>query len=328
MNSGFDIDALKRAVERHGAVVRVVVATVEGSAPREPGAAMLVWAEGFEGTIGGGALEHQAMAEARRMLSLDGAWLRETRRMPLGPGLGQCCGGLVRLLTEVYRAEEIAGLGDVAGAFARPMVSGAPGGEAPLAVRAAARGHRSGEAPGVVFAPGDPAWLSEPLAPALTPLFLYGAGHVGRAVVRVFEGLPFAITWVDDAPARFPDAIPNHAERLVAVNPADAVAAAPKGAAHLVMTYSHPLDLEICHRVLARGDFGRLGLIGSASKSARFRKRLRALGHGDAALARLVCPIGLPGLGGKAPAEIAVAVAAELLAWRAAREAEREEAKA
>ena len=144
----------------------------------------------------------------------------------------------------------------------------------------------------------------------------------------MFEGLPFAITCVDDAPARFPDAIPPHATRLVAANPADAVALAPAGAAHLVMTYSHPLDLEICHRVLSRGDFGRLGLIGSASKSARFRSRLRALGHDDATIARLVCPIGLPGLGGKAPGEIAVAVAAELLTWNAAQAANRKEAEA
>jgi xanthine dehydrogenase accessory factor len=328
VTAGFDIDALSRAVKAHGPVARVVVARVDGSAPREAGAAMLVWADGFDGTIGGGALEHQAIAEARSLLTRPGAWLREARRVPLGPTLGQCCGGSVQLLTEVFRSDEIAMLEKASGVYARPVRSGAPAGAPPLAITSAERAQRSGAASGLVLAKGDPDWISEPLAPALTPLFLYGAGHVGRAVVRVFEGLRFVITWVDDAPARFPETIPAHAARLVAANPADAVAVAPADAAHLVMTYSHPLDLEICHRVLTRGDFARLGLIGSASKSARFRKRLRALGHDDAAIARLICPIGLPGLGGKAPAEIAVAVAAEYQDWNAARAANRKEARA
>jgi xanthine dehydrogenase accessory factor len=147
---------------------------------------------------------------------------------------------------------------------------------------------------------------------------------VGRAIVRVFQGLPFAITWIDTGAPRFPDHA-HDAIALVAANPADAAALAPAGAVHMVMTYSHALDLEICHRVLARGDFARLGVIGSASKSARFRARLRGLGHGDGAIARLECPIGLPGFG-KSPTEIAVALAADLIAAPAARSVSRPEA--
>lgn len=303
--SGFDLPELRDAARRHGRVARVVVADARGSAPRDPGAAMLVWADGFSGTIGGGALEWQALADARARLDGgdDGV-----RSVPLGPGLGQCCGGAVVLATEVFDAARADAVDEGAQIHARPVGAAGP---MPAAIRAHARAARAGEAAPAVFAQG---WLSEVIRPARTPLFLYGAGHVGRAVARALDGLPFAVTWVDDAKARFPDQT-HDATPLVAANPADAAALAPKGAVHIVMTYSHALDLEICHRALARGDFARLGVIGSASKSARFRARLRALGHGDAAIARLECPIGLPGLG-KAPAEIAVALAADLLAPR------------
>ncbi|MFT6061289.1 MAG: xanthine dehydrogenase accessory factor [Paracoccaceae bacterium] len=310
MVSGCDLAALDAAVARHGRVMRVVVAQTRGSVPREAGAAMLVWDGGFDGTIGGGALEWEALAEARRRLNggTDGV-----RAWPLGPGLGQCCGGAVTLAFEGFDAGRLAAIDRDVAIYARPL---GPPASPPPSIRAHARAARAGEAPGIAVSLSGTPWLSELLRPATTPLFLYGAGHVGRAVTRVFLGLPFAITWIDDAPARFP-ADPM-ATPLVARNPADAAALAPIDAVHIVMTYSHALDLEICHRVLARGGFARLGVIGSASKSARFRSRLRALGHGDAAIARLECPIGAPGLGGKAPAEIAVSLAADLLGWRGA----------
>ena len=323
-----DWAALEAAVAAHGRVVRVVVAEAKGSAPREAGAAMTVWAEGFDGTIGGGALEFEALAEARRRL-VSGA--SGVRAMPLGPALGQCCGGAVTLVFEVWDEARVAALRPARGAglLTRPLGGIVAPADPPLAVRGARRSARAGR-PEAVFVPGDPPWLAEPLAPEAVPLWLWGAGHVGRAVVRVFEGLPFAITWVDDARERFPEAVPAHARMLVAARPAEAVALAPAGAAHLVMTYSHALDLEIAHGLLARGDFARLGVIGSATKAARFRARLAALGHGPEAIARMECPIGLRGpdglLGGKRPAEIAVSVAADHLAWRAARERTREAA--
>jgi xanthine dehydrogenase accessory factor len=307
--SGFDLAALRAATLRHGRVTRVVVAQVRGSAPRDAGAAMLVWDGGFSGTIGGGALEWEALAEARARLS---SGQDAMRSWPLGPGLGQCCGGAVTAAFEVFDAARADAIDDDAPVHARPI--GDAGADMPPAIRAHARAARAGEAAPLAFAPG---WLSERLFPARTPLFLYGAGHVGSAIVRVFQGLPFAITWIDTAKSRFPDHS-HDAIALVAANPADAAALAPAGAVHMVMTYSHALDLEICHRVLARGDFARLGVIGSASKSARFRARLRGLGHGDGTIARLECPIGLPGLG-KAPTEIAVALAADLIAAPAAR---------
>jgi xanthine dehydrogenase accessory factor len=311
--SGLDLSALRAAVAAHGPLCRVVVARVRGSAPREAGAAMLVWADGFSGTIGGGALEWEALADARRRLGRGGP--DGLRSWPLGPGLGQCCGGAVTAAFEMFDAARVGAIDAGGPVHARPL--GHAEREPPGAIRAHARAARAGEA-GPLALSVDPAWLSERIDPARTPLWLYGAGHVGRAAVRAFADLPFAITWVDDAPARFP-ADCMGAAPLMAARPAEAAALAPPGAVHMVMTYSHAMDLEICHCVLSAGGFARLGVIGSASKSARFRARLRALGHGDGAIARLECPIGTPGLGGKAPAEIAISLAADLLGWRGMR---------
>jgi xanthine dehydrogenase accessory factor len=329
------LEELRGAVEREGIAVRVAVMAAEGSTPRETGAAMLVTPAGLIGTIGGGELELQATLAARRMMTqvAAGSWQRATLSLPLGPALGQCCGGHVRLLLEAYGAEEVAALADVGARgqpalVLRPTASGGP----LLAVddRTAAKrmpvplpvaklatemlsGQQQAAARLVRGRRGEGDWYVEPLASPAIPLVLYGAGHVGRALVRVLDGLPFAVTWVDTAPGRFPDVCPANANRLVSPNLAAIAGAAPLHAWHLVMTYSHALDLEICHAVLSRGSFAYLGLIGSATKRARFVKRLGDLGHQAAEIARMHCPIGLEGLSGKAPAVIALSVAADLV---------------
>ncbi|MEO1001034.1 MAG: xanthine dehydrogenase accessory protein XdhC [Pseudomonadota bacterium] len=297
-----------------GPAVRVLVAAVEGSAPREAGAAMVVTAGAQTGTIGGGALEWEAAAAARAMLGRPGTWLREERAFPLGPALGQCCGGAVRLLFERVTAVEADLLAALSGGLARPVTAGtAPvveaGAAMPLPIARALRAARAGRAvPRVLRAGG---WVFETLAPPARPVWLYGAGHVGRALVAVLQELPFDIAWVDTGPERFAGAEALRARRIVAPSPSAAADEAPAEAAHLVMTYSHALDLEICHRILTR-DFAFVGLIGSETKAARFRSRLRALGVAEPALARLTCPIGEKALG-KAPMAVAVGVAAELL---------------
>src|SRR5262249_45060598 len=130
-------------------------------------------------------------------------------------------------------------------------------------------------------------------------LFLFGAGHVGRALVQVLSMLPFRVRWIDGRAEMFPQDLPANVEIEVSADPRHDVASAPKGALFLVMTHSHALDLEICDQVLRRAEVPYLGLIGSASKRATFLRRLRARGHGEASLGRLTCPIGLPQLGGK-----------------------------
>lgn len=293
----FDVDALGAALARAPRVARVVVAGVEGSAPREVGAAMLVWPGGQVGTIGGGALEYQAAQAALARLDSDAPVME---RHALGPALGQCCGGAVRLLTEVFTAVPE---GEV---FAR-RVSGSKA--MPLAVRKALAMARAEGTCEAQFLQG---WMIEPLRPAKRPLWIYGAGHVGRALVNVLAPLPdFAITWVDTSADRFPADIPAGVTQLVATNPADGVRHAPSDAEHLILTYSHALDLELCHQLLRHG-FASAGLIGSASKWARFRKRLGQLGHTDAQINRICCPIGRAELG-KHPQAIAVGVAGALL---------------
>lgn len=299
----FDLGALHAAVTRHGRVARIVIAAHDGSSPREVGAAMLVWEGGTEGTIGGGALEWEAMGRARAMLAAGGARLD---REALGPKLGQCCGGAVTVLTEVYGAADVAALAgeDV---IARAV---APGAEMPLAVKrvlAKARGEGVMPLPRLVQG-----WMIEPVARPVRQVWVWGAGHVGRALVAVLAPLPgVAITWVDCAPDRFPEAVPQGVSTLWATDPALLVRHAPKDAEHVVLTYSHSLDLDLCHRLLGHG-FGWLGLIGSATKWARFRSRLAALGHVPGDVARITCPIGDPGLG-KHPQAIAVGVAAAFL---------------
>lgn len=298
---GFDRNEIAEAVARHGRVVRVVIAAVQGSSPREVGAAMLVWKDGQSGTIGGGALEYQAAIAAHEMTNA----VRLTRHS-LGPDLGQCCGGAVQLLAEVYEAQSVAAF-DAGQVVARSVT---PDAEMPLAVKrviATARAH--GTRPVAQLLQG---WMIEPVAQPQRNLWIWGAGHVGRAFVNVMAPLPdLAITWVDTGLDRFPTDVACNVSVLPAVNPVDLVAHAPQQAEHLIVTYSHALDLELCHALLGHG-FGFAGLIGSKSKWARFKGRLRALGHGAAQIERITCPIGNPEMG-KHPQEIAIGVAAAML---------------
>ncbi len=252
-------------------------------------------------------------------------WRRSLRDYPLGPSLGQCCGGRVRLLFEVLAAPELAALGkggDRAEVMVlRPLTSGSPMEFAqhrkddrdhwPLPLRRQIRDTMSGVRPRGPILAAD--WYAEPLGPDLVPLFLYGAGHVGRAAVKLLAELPFEVHWVDTDAGRYPDPVPPGVHRLVAADPARAARHAPAGAWHVVMTFSHAIDLEICRTVLARGDFTYLGVIASKTKRARFVRRLRDAGLPEAAVARLHAPIGLPGLEGKEPSVIAVSLAADLL---------------
>jgi xanthine dehydrogenase accessory factor len=299
----FDRAALAALIARQGSVMRVVVAEVQGSAPREVGTSMVVWGGGQEGTIGGGALEFEAVRHARN-LTVD-----RIERIALGPARGQCCGGAVTLLSERWDAARLEHTtGD--------LVARGPG-EMPLAVRRVLARARGGAAVAPQFVQG---WMVEPLAPDAQPLWIYGAGHVGRALVSVLAPLPrFSITWVDTAADRFPvvpEELTAGVTQLVAANPADVVHHAPADAQHLILTYSHALDLDLCHRLLLHG-FDSAGLIGSATKWARFRSRLRALGHADAQIARICCPIGQPALG-KHPQAIAIGVAAKLISGETA----------
>lgn len=259
-----------RACGKRAIVVEVIDA--KGSVPRESGTRMLVAAAHTAGTIGGGHLELKAIEQARAMLAaLDeaGGVAPQTAHYPLGPALGQCCGGAV----------------------------------------------------GLRFAALDDDALSAwPEAPPRFHLQLYGAGHVGRAIVRALEPFDVVVEWIDERDEEFPPppSSPSVADiRRVCVDAVEAeVALAPPGASYLVLTHRHDLDLRITEAILERGDFGFLGLIGSATKKARFLHHFERRGIPAATVARLTCPIGIDGLAGKEPEVIAVAAVAQLLRGR------------
>ena len=305
------IDWLATLLQRlqGGDTVRVVVAATRGSVPREAGTCMLVSAGAIDGTIGGGHLELRAIEIARGMLQQPGSATR-LDAFPLGATLGQCCGGAVTLWFERLGAQDLPFLHKAVHAReANP--------DALLVTRLEPGMKQRSIATSYLKEQGEN--LVERLAPDLTPLWLFGAGHVGTALVRVLEGLPFRVTWVDDREDVFPAQLPAN----VAARDADA-AAAPPGTFFLVMTHSHDLDYEIVRAILARGDFAWAGLIGSETKARRFRQRLAAQGVRPERIARLISPIGIGGIESKLPAAIAVSVAAQLqqaLEARAAGEA-------
>lgn len=335
------LDPLRQAVAEHGCVARVLVASVRGSAPREPGASMLVWPGGQSGTIGGGALEWRATQDALSWLtepwSADlgpqaapkarpgptegrtssmsglraGAPPARICYQPLGPALGQCCGGAVTLVTELFTSAVVSRLG-ADPYFTRPIARDALPGPPPELLRLLAQ---SPQGAGPLAPRLTKGWLSEIITPPGQPLWIHGAGHIGQALVNILAPLEdFAITWVDTRTARFPDAIPKGISPLPTSAHAHVIQHAPQNAHHLVLTHSHNLDLELCHQILRHG-FGSAGLIGSATKWARFHSRLRALGHVDSQIDRITCPIGNTLLG-RSPQAIAIGVATALLEGR------------
>jgi xanthine dehydrogenase accessory factor len=251
----------------HEPAVLVTVSQVQGSVPREVDTWMAVFAGHELGTIGGGHLEFQAMAQARALLN-QGEPQRVLQKVVLGPSLGQCCGGVVHLKFEPVSQADIA-------------------------------------------------LLRQRLQVALTPVALFGGGHVGRALVRVLGDLPFQVHWIDSRDGVFPADLPAHVHCEHSEPVHGAVKDLPPGSRVLIMSFSHAEDLDVVaaclQRVRERADLPFIGLIGSATKWATFRRRLEARGFDEGVLAGVTSPIGLPGIHGKSPAEIAVAVAAQLL---------------
>ncbi len=243
--------------------ILVEVSEALGSAPREAGTRMLVSAAQCAGTIGGGHLELKAIERARCMLAARDA-APQSAHYPLGPALGQCCGGAVTLAFRTLDTKAVA------------------------------------------------AW---PSAAPRFELQLYGAGHVGRAIVTALAPLNVKVDWIDDREDEFPpDAhLPSHTRKIASDAPEAEVRDAARGAFYLVLTHRHDLDLRIATAILKRGDFGFFGLIGSKTKRARFVHRFETMGLAQDTITRMHCPIGVPGLSGKEPEVIAASVVAQLL---------------
>lgn len=292
--------AQARAALERGPTALVTVLATEGSAPRGPGARMVVTGYDQHGSIGGGALEYQAVGQARALLGRPAsAWC--VQDYPLGPLLGQCCGGRVRLLIERLDPAAAGWIGQDDSVIARLLddrIERASGDTQELPPLSA-RGER----------PGAGASFAEPSDVQRLPVLMFGAGHVGRAIARMATGLPLQFAWYDtrrDA-AETPGVVLADEDAMVAC-----AGDAGEDTAILILTHDHALDYRITAAAL-RSDARFVGLIGSGTKRARFLARLERERIDSA---RLTCPIGITGIVGKEPEVIAVATLAQLLALR------------
>ncbi|MCP4330314.1 MAG: xanthine dehydrogenase accessory protein XdhC [Alphaproteobacteria bacterium] len=336
------VSDLGDAAERNEPVVLVTVARAKGSTPREAGAKMIVGGRGPLGTIGGGHLEYRALELARELLGDNDRPETLLHDFALGPSLGQCCGGNATILFERLSLRQVE-------AWLTPVAAELNDRRSPVIVTRADTGRKlvltsRGEtgslgddlldrrALGLVadtdsdnhtsrlidLEIGDnggtiPVFI-DIVRRAGTEVMLFGAGHVGKGIVHALGPLPdFRITWIDGRAEQFPHDVPANVDVRLSETPVDEVESLPPGAIVLVMTHSHALDYEIVEKVLRRGDFRFCGLIGSKTKRAQFIKRLAHRGMPPETVQRLTCPIGIAGIDGKHPAEIAIAVAAEIL---------------
>jgi xanthine dehydrogenase accessory factor len=335
MNAWLQI--LHQRLRDEPALIRVVVATVRGSAPREPGACMLIGANLVDGTIGGGHLELKATEIARQMLAQP-AMPSRVDRFALGATLGQCCGGAVNLWFERYDAGDIDFVataldlnraGEPAVMVTLPQTSGGIDrtvrtAQTPLQATDKTTASLNDAANDLLSAAANSPRallmridrreaLLERIDAQGLPLWLFGAGHVGKALVNVLGALPFQVTWIDSREHEYPAAMPANVSAMHAADPAALVERAPASAYFLVLTHSHDLDYEICREILRRNDFAWAGLIGSETKAACFNLRFGREDIPAQVVARLVSPIGINGIASKLPGAIAISVAAQLL---------------
>jgi len=333
-------DIITEVTRAQTPVILVTVGAAWGSTPRETGTRMLVSGTGVLGTIGGGQLEYVAIDVARNMLRAPDGVPDRVMKLPLGPELAQCCGGYTELLLSSISMTDISWLAEAG----KLLIAQEP---AVLATRwdgTRFTRHVVSAANSEIYAQGqfadsiatccasgqsfidedvrksDEFTLFEPLDENRFHLTLFGAGHVGKAIVHTLAPLPCQITWIDPRADEFPSRIPGNVKKIIAADPVTCTKTAPAGSYFLVMTHSHQLDFELTAALLGRKDNAYLGLIGSVTKQKRFFKRLLAQGYTNNDLAKITCPIGIPALTGKHPTEIAISVATQIMQQQKARQ--------
>ncbi|WDQ99432.1 xanthine dehydrogenase accessory protein XdhC [Devosia sp. J2-20] len=253
--------------------------SVRGSSPRAQGTFMLVGQAGLFGTIGGGALEYMVIEHARRLIASGRA--EEAMDVPLGPEIGQCCGGRVGISLR----------------------------HADAAQRAVLSAQVDAE------------------DAALPHVYVFGAGHVGRALAQMLALLPVQVMVIDTRREEL-ELLPAHINAKAVAMPEAVVRSAPQGSSFVILTHDHALDFLIAQEALARTDSPYVGMVGSRTKRARFSSWYVGEGGDAKALDRLVLPIGQQGLGDKRPEVIAALAAAEIMVHIGQREAETERANA
>ena len=323
------IEAARDSVAAQDPAVLVSIVGVQGSSPREPGARMLVRSDSVVDSVGGGVLEYMAIQRARADMR-DGRPERRLLSFPLDRDSQQCCGGIVVLLFEpLFNADAqwlqqlspividqgallVTALGD--SSEKRVVTKDEQQNSAPSLPKAISKWQTSRTGPDACLIDDqNQKYLCEFIIRPRFNVLLFGAGHVGRALVRALAPHQCQLLWVDSREQEFPAEIPGNVTALISTDVGQVISAAAAGSYLLIMTHRHPLDFEICELALARGDFGLVGLIGSATKRRRFTRAMARAGLATDLIAKLCCPIGVPGIHGKQPAVVAASVVAQLL---------------
>lgn len=247
-----------------GPAILVEIEAVKGSSPREAGTFMLVTEQALWETIGGGQFEYMAIDHARAMLR--NGVSDDTMDIPLGPEIGQCCGGRTLLRFRFVTAE-------LAGRLMQKLA------------------HEANTQPAV---------------------FIFGAGHVGKALAQALSLLPLIVTVVETRRNELVG-LPETARTVLTAMPEAAVADIPENGSAIIVTHDHALDFLIAKEALARADLAYVGMIGSKTKRATFTHWMVREGEPPSRLKNLVLPIGGDAVKDKRPAVIAALVAAELL---------------
>ena len=244
------LEAQWQCEQHNQSYVLVSIVALQGSSPRGVGSKLLVTEDQQFDSIGGGHLEYKAIAQARLMMTQEHQ--TEIIDYPLGASLGQCCGGKVSLMFEVFKATKM-------------------------------------------------------------PVVVFGAGHVGRALVPLLAQLPVKVTWVDSRYDMLPKELPHGVVGMQEEHPQDYVTDCIANSCYLIMTHHHGVDLALTEAILKRGDAHYLGVIGSVTKGRKFRQRLAAKDYSVNSISHLNCPMGKAGISGKQPMEVAIAIAAQVM---------------
>jgi len=244
------LEAQWQCEQHNQSYVLVSIVALQGSSPRGVGSKLLVTEDQQFDSIGGGHLEYKAIAQARLMMTQE--HLTAIIDYPLGASLGQCCGGKVSLMFEVFKATKM-------------------------------------------------------------PVVVFGAGHVGRALVPLLAQLPVQVTWVDSRYDMLPKELPHGVVGMQEEHPQDYITDCVANSCYLVMTHHHGVDLALTEAILKRGDAYYLGVIGSVTKGRKFHQRLAAKDYSVNSISHLNCPMGKAGISGKQPMEVAIAIAAQVM---------------
>ena len=308
-----------RQLEANSPCVLISIIEKKGSVPRSVGTKMLLRNDGsIFGTIGGGQLEWSMMQHGTELLSHHNEHYFTLRNQTLGPGIGQCCGGSVTVGLEhispayLSKAKEFMELEQNGGFQCKVKFSDHGKINRDLGT---GRNSSTKELNLDNNKINQENFFIENYNELRRQLTIFGAGHIGQALMLAIAPLPFDVTWVDSRKSIFPKTTPKNFRCIVERKPINVLANTPDNSFIIITTHSHALDQEITYAALLDDRFAYVGLIGSESKKASFKSRLSKIGLPESKFNKLVCPIGIDGIQSKNPAAIATATAAQLLIY-------------